>query len=83
MKKAIITLSALLVMTSVSVFAQDGEKKQEPKKEEKKAGGGGGTRMAINEKGLPGTGHKKENSSSQKSGSTSTVSTSKSEEPKK
>ncbi len=86
MKKTIITLSALFIMTSLSVSAQDqdGDKKQEPKKE-KSGTSGGGTRMAINEKGLPG--HKKETGSTHKSSGTSTVATSppaekKSEDPK-
>jgi hypothetical protein len=78
MKKIILTLSVLFLTASVSL-AQDGEKKQEPKKDKKeeklKEEKPGGTRMAINEKGLQGTGTKKKN--------TNSGSTEKKEEPKK
>lgn len=77
MKKAILALSVLFLTASVS-FAQDGEKKQEPKKDKKekevKEEKPAGTRMAINEKGLQGTGKK----NTQK-----TSSSEKKEEPKK
>jgi hypothetical protein len=45
---------------------QSGEQQAEPRKEQKK----GGTRMAINEKGMPGNAGKKEHSSSSSSSST-------------
>jgi hypothetical protein len=86
MKKTMITLSAAFLMAT-SVFGQDNKKqepKQEPKKEEKKSGG---TRMAINEKGLPGTGMKKETTNNNKSESKGTTNSSppveKKEDPKK
>ena len=70
-------LSVLFLTASVT-FAQDDKKheaKQEPKKEKKEEKKeekpAGGTRMAINEKGLPGT--KKNTNSSSKSSSSSTV----------
>lgn len=79
MKKTIITAFALVFITASS-FAQD-DKKQEPKKKEEKKTeqepAPGGTRMAINEKGLPGK--KKTNTAS----STSKTDESKKEEPKK
>lgn len=79
MKKTIITAIALVFITASS-FAQD-DKKQEPKKKEEKKTeetkqepAPGGTRMAINEKGLPGK---------KKSPATSTSSTNKTDESKK
>lgn len=86
MKKAIFTLSILSFFAANVVMAQDDKKqepKQEPKKEEKKDGQPK-TRMAINEKGLPGNGTKQGSSNSQKSSGTSTTSgsTNKKEEHK-
>jgi hypothetical protein len=77
MKKLVFALSVVVLATSVS-FAQD-DKKQEPKKDKKEAKEAkeekptGGTRMAINEKGQPGT--KKNTNSSSKT-------TEKKDEPK-
>ncbi|MGZ3882760.1 MAG: hypothetical protein ACXVPQ_12710 [Bacteroidia bacterium] len=82
MKKIILTVSLLSFIASTAVMAQD-DKKQEPKKEEKKEEKPK-TRMAINEKGLPGNGTKQGNgSSNQKSSGTGTTSgTSKKEDHK-
>ena len=62
MKKTIITLSALFVITSLTVSAQDdGKKKTDSKTENNKTSTdvqkapGGGTRMAISTKGAPAT----------------------------
>jgi Ni/Co efflux regulator RcnB len=79
MKKLIISTLALAFFTATSLVAQD-DKKQEPKKNEakkeesKQEPSSGGTRMAINEKGLPG---KKKNTSTAK------TTEEKKEEPKK
>ena len=80
MKKIIISALALIFFTATSLVAQD-DKKQEPKKKEEKKKeetkqepAPGGTRMAINEKGLPGK--KKPNSTASKTDE------SKKEEPK-
>ena len=83
MKKNIITLSALFLITSLTVSAQD-DKKKEPATEKQELNGakttevksgdskpaGGGTRMAISTKGAPATKSASGNSTNSKSKST-------------
>ncbi len=73
MKKSILALSVVFLTASVSLAQDD---KQDPKKDKKetKEEKPAGTRMAINEKGLPGT--KKGNASTSKTSSSSTVTSS-------
>ena len=80
MKKTIITLSALFLITSLSLKAQDDKSKKTEKKTETTTSpaevkpAGGGTRMAISTKGAPAT--KATTATKSKPATTSTISSS-------
>lgn len=83
MKKTIITLSALFLIASLSLNAQDDKSKKTEKKAETKDApaevkpAGGGTRMAISTKGAPATKSSTgTNATKSKPATTSTISSS-------